>query len=102
VLEEALRLPDGSGGFFMTWVAKGNLWAAIEPGSGRELAGQSATVSSVGYRITVRGAPEGRPSRPRPEQRFREGSRVFRITAVTEADPAGRYLICFASEEVLS
>ena len=69
-LEEAQGVPDGSGGFALTWVVKGTLWAAIEAGAGRERAGESVTVSSVGYRITVRGAREGAPSRPRPEQRM--------------------------------
>ncbi len=102
VLEEAQRLPDGAGGFTLSWVAKGTLWAAVEAGTGRERAGESVTVSSVGYRITVRGAAHGAPSRPKPEQRFREGARIFLITAVTEEGPGGHYLTCFASEEVLS
>jgi head-tail adaptor len=100
VLEGAQRVPDGLGGFALAWVAKGTLWAAVEAASGRERAGESVTVSTVGYRITVRGAPEGAPSRPRPEDRFREGGRIFRITAVSEADAGGRYLTCFAQEEV--
>lgn len=101
-LEEAQRVPDGAGGYVLTWVTLGTLWAAVDAGGGRERAGESVTVSSVGYKITVRGAPDGAPSRPKPEQRLREGARVFRITAVTEADQAGLYLTCFANEEVLS
>jgi head-tail adaptor len=53
----------------------------------------------VTCRITVRGAPVGAEQRPRPDQRFRDGSRLFRILAVTERDAAGRYLLCFAREE---
>ena len=68
-------------------------------GSEREAAG-SLTVSTVPYRITVRAAPQGAPSRPRPDQRFRDGERIFRIVAVTERDPQGAYLECFAREEV--
>jgi head-tail adaptor len=102
LLEEALLAPDGSGGFTQTWVTRGVIWASVDAGTGRERAGESVTVSAVGYRITVRAAPQGAPSRPRPEQRFRDGARVFRITAVTEADEPGHYLTCFAQEEVLS
>ncbi|MCB2095704.1 MAG: head-tail adaptor protein [Rhodobacteraceae bacterium] len=102
VLEEAQRVADGSGGFALNWVALGVLWALVRPGSGRERAGEFVTLSSVGYRITVRAAPENAPSRPKPDQRFREGGRVFRITAVTECDARGHYLTCFAQEEVLS
>ncbi|GAB4384043.1 head-tail adaptor protein [Albidovulum sp.] len=100
VLEEAQRLPDGAGGFALSWVALGSLWGRIEARSGRERAGEFLTLSSVGYRITVRAAPDGAPSRPRPEQRFRVGNRLFKITAVTEAGGEGRYLTCFAEEEV--
>ena len=102
VLEEAQRVPDGAGGFALTWVAKGTLWAAVDAGAGRERAGESVTLSTASYRITVRGAPQGAPSRPRPEQRFRDGTRLFVIAAVTEADGDGRYLTCHATEEVLS
>lgn len=99
VLEEAARVPDGGGGHRLTWVALGTLWGRIEAGAGRERAGEFVTLSSLACRITVRAAAPGAPSRPKPEQRFREGQRLFRITAVTEADAEGRYLTCFAEEE---
>ncbi|NJS38774.1 MAG: head-tail adaptor protein [Rhodobacteraceae bacterium] len=56
--------------------------------------------AAVPYRITVRAAPTGAVSRPKAGQRFREGTRLFPILAVTEADPYGRFLTCFAREEV--
>jgi head-tail adaptor len=102
VLEEPVRVADGAGGFSESWIAKGSLWAEVKSGTGREKAGEFVTVSSTGYRITVRGAPFGAPSRPKPDQRFREGSRIFRITAVSGRDPGQRYLVCFAKEEVPS
>ncbi|MCU9848716.1 head-tail adaptor protein [Defluviimonas sp. WL0024] len=102
VLEEAQRVPDGAGGWSLNWVVLGALWAAVDAGAGGERAGEFLTVSSVSYRITVRGAPQGAPSRPKPEQRFRDGARTFRISAVTEADPVGKYLTCFAQEEVVA
>lgn len=96
-------MPDGAGGFNLIWVAKGTLWAAVEPVTGRERAGEGpVTVSTVSYRVTVQRGAAGAPSRPKPEQRFREGARLLRITAVTEGDAAGRYLTCYATEEVLS
>jgi head-tail adaptor len=98
-LEEVVRTADGAGGFTMTWSAKGQIWADIAPGSGRDTAGEEVTLSTVPYRITVRAAPFAAPSRPRPDQRFREGLRLFRILAVTERDGDARYLTCFAREE---
>ena len=102
VLEDVVQTPDGSGGFSEDWVALGVLWGEVVAGSGREIAGEFVTVSSVPYRITVRGAPVGQQSRPKPDQRFRDGSRLFLIKAVTERDPKAHYLICFAIEEVAS
>ena len=37
---------------------------------------------------------------PVPQQRFRDGARVYNILAVTERDPDGLYLTCFSREEV--
>ncbi|MEO8531242.1 MAG: head-tail adaptor protein [Deltaproteobacteria bacterium] len=102
VLENAVRASDGAGGFVQTWQTLGTLWAQIDAGTGSEGAGQFGTVSAVPYRIVLRAAPVSSPARPRPDQRLREGPRVFRILAVTEWDRAGLYLMCFAREEVLS
>ncbi len=100
VLEAPERLPDGAGGFTTSWVARGEVWAEVRPGTGREKALEFMTVATIPFRITLRAAPEGAPSRPTPEQRFRSGARIFRILAVTEADAGARYLTCFAQEEV--
>ena len=102
VLETPTRVQDGAGGHSESWQALGVLWANIKAGTGREAAGEFVTVSTVPYRIVVRASPEGSPSRPRADQRFRDGNRVFRILAVSEYDPAARYLTCHAREEVLT
>ena len=100
LLEGVVRVADGSGGFTEAWATLGTLWAEIVPGSGRDVAGEEAFFATVPYRITVRGARQGAPSRPKPDQRFRDGARVFVILAVTERDAGGHYLMCFAREEV--
>ena len=100
VLEAPQRVADGAGGFMLIWTALGTLWAEVLPGSGREAAGEEVVLAAVPYRITVRGAPVGSTARPKPEQRFREAGRIFTILAVTERDPAGHHLLCFAREEV--
>ena len=98
-LETRERVPDGAGGFVEAWVALGDHWAELKPGKGRELDRDFVAAMSVPWTITVRAAPVGRASRPRPDQRFREGARAFRILAVAEADRAGRFLTCHALEE---
>lgn len=99
VLETPERVADGAGGYAVVWTELGVLWAELRPGAGRESAGEFLTMSAVPYRIIVRAAPVGSDARPRPEQRFREGTRLFTITAVTEYDRMGHYLSCFAHEE---
>jgi head-tail adaptor len=100
LLEAPVRTPDGAGGFVLGWTGLGLVWADIRSGPSREAAGIGTAVSRVTYRITVRAAPVGAVSRPVSDQRFREGTRVFRILTVAEADPAGRYLVCQTEEEV--
>lgn len=100
VLETPQRVADGAGGFQLTWVERGVLWAELRPGSGREATGEEVLIALTPYRITVRGAPVGSDGRPKPEDRLRDGTRVFTLLAVTEADPRGQYLTCFAREEV--
>lgn len=100
VLEGVVRTPDGAGGFTEIWAALGTLWGEVLPGSGSDTLGEERMLSAVPYRVTVRGAPVGAGGRPKAGQRFREGSRLFLIQAVTERDPQGRYLTCFAREEV--
>ncbi|WP_420863756.1 head-tail adaptor protein [Algirhabdus cladophorae] len=102
VLEQAVQIPDGAGGFNQTWQALGKLWAEVKASSGRVPNGDLGPVSRVNYKITVRAAPHGAESRPQPDQRFTEGSRVFRINAVGESDAHGGYLTCYAHEEVVS
>ncbi|TDE40318.1 phage head closure protein [Antarcticimicrobium sediminis] len=100
LLETPVRLPDGAGGVIESWTPIGALWAEVRPRTGRERAEAGTPVSTMGYRIVVRGAPVGSVQRPTPEQRFRDGARLYRIRAVAERDPAGQFLICFADEEV--
>lgn len=102
VLEAPVRVPDGAGGFSVSWTPRGTVWAAVDARTGRETAGVATPLSRINYRITLRAAPFGAPSRPLPEQRFREGMRIFNIHAVTEADSGARFLVCDAEEETVT
>jgi len=98
VLETPERVADGMGGYRMVWHKLGIVHARMRAGAGAERAGEAGAESVVVWRITLRAAREGDPRRPRPEQRFRTGSRVFRIDAVAEADAQGLWLDCLARE----
>jgi len=99
-LEAPQRASDGAGGFVESWVPLGTLWAQVSARTGREATQSGTAVSRTPLKITVRAAPPGTPERPTAQQRFREGARIFTIQAVAEADGAGRYLTCFAEEEI--
>jgi len=101
VLEARERAADGAGGFSSSWRPLGALWAEVRAASGREDFVAAAPAPRVRYRIIVRGAPVGAPSRPQPGQRLREGVRVFDILTVTEHDAAGFRLEIIAEEGVL-
>lgn len=100
VLEEAVVTPDGAGGHVTTWQSLGTLWVELSAGSGTEQRGSIAPEGSMRFRLITRAAPQGSPQRPRPDQRLREGSRIFTLLAVSETDTAGAYLVCYAREEV--
>lgn len=100
ILEVALRAGDGAGGYAEVWQARGTVWAEMRPGAGREGAAMGAAVAVQPLRVILRGLPVGHDLRPVAGMRFRDGARIFRVLAVTEADAGGRYLTC-ACEEVL-
>lgn len=102
VLETPEREADGSGGHVTLWRPLGTLWADVASRTSREDFVASQPRPRVKYRILVRGAPVGAPSRPRAEQRLREGTRVFDILTVADQAPDGRYLEIFAEEGSLS
>lgn len=100
VLEAVQRTPDGAGGFTEVWTALGEHWVELAPRTGREAGGEALTLSSVPYRIALRAAPFGAPSRPVPGQRFRHGAQILAIHAVAEMAGDPRWLVCIAREEV--
>ncbi|MBJ3761927.1 head-tail adaptor protein [Maribius pontilimi] len=99
-LEAPLRVADGQGGYTQGWETLGTIWAEIAPRTGRSVSGLEVSLSRMSYRITVRAAPQGAPSRPKPGQRLLDGARVFDIQAVTESRAGVKYLDCFAEEEL--
>ncbi|MEL6959879.1 MAG: head-tail adaptor protein [Pseudomonadota bacterium] len=102
VLETPTQVPDGAGGFTAGWTPLGTLWARITARTGRETAAIGGPLSRVSYEIITRGAAPGSEARPLPNQRFREGDRIFLILAVAEDDIDARYLVCTAQEEIVA
>lgn len=98
-LQAAQRISDGAGGYIEQWQTLGTLWAELRAGTGRRAGAQALTVSRVPLRVIVRAAPVLAPSRPQPDQRFRDGARIYRIQAVADYDAEGRFLLCSCLEE---
>ncbi|MCT4609964.1 MAG: head-tail adaptor protein [Pelagimonas sp.] len=99
ILESAMRVPDGAGGYDEVWSALGTLWGQVEARSGRLTNAHGATVSDLSVKITLRGAPVGASNRPVAGQRLRSGDRLFRVDSVSEDNAGGFYLICHCQEE---
>jgi head-tail adaptor len=100
LLEQAQITQDGAGGHATDWHILGTHWTELSPGPAREFRGDIVPEGQMTFRIFLRAAPQDSPQRPRPGQRFRDGSRSFSIIAVSEADPLGAFLICHAREGV--
>lgn len=99
-LEQGDYMPDGLGGYRIVWRRLGWLWGALGTGAGRERRGQVDLASVASWKITLRSARPGDPRRPKPGQRLRHQQRLFLIESVAEHDRDGRWLTCFAREEV--
>jgi SPP1 family predicted phage head-tail adaptor len=94
-LEEAVRTPDGGGGTAVTWQTVAELWAFVRPISGEErllhdqISGRLTHEVWIRYRAGVL-----------PAMRFSQGSRVYEIVAVVEAERRRR-LKCLCEERSL-
>lgn len=101
-IEEGMASDDGYGGQIYQWMELGKHWVSLRPFSGSERPFAGADISLARYKITLRAAPEGSQMRPKPNQRFREGERLFLIETVADLDADGRFIECRVREEVLS
>lgn len=95
VLEAPVETADGTGGVARDHVAVATLWAALEPRAGRGEVDADAAGAVVTHRILLRSGPE-----ITTRHRFRAGGRLFRVIAVRDLDPAGRFLVVEAEEHI--
>ena len=100
VLEAPDRVPDGAGGYRQTWVALGG---DVGRGEARDGAGEARGLRGdlLGALPDLRARRAG--GRPVAARGRSKGSAMAggsnRIHAVTEADPAARFLVCYTYEE---
>jgi SPP1 family predicted phage head-tail adaptor len=96
VLEAPERAGDGGGGADVTWLALGELWAAITPSAGGEGVVAERIAGRISHEIVTRWRVDIAPA-----MRFRSGQRVFEILAVLDVDERRRMLRCLCREELL-
>lgn len=101
VLEAPERVPDGGGGWEVTWQPLGTLWASMRATGAAEREHGARGYGRVTHRVIVRSAPAGSPRRPRADQRFLAGDRVLNVRGVAEAREPG-FLICWCEEGPLA
>jgi SPP1 family predicted phage head-tail adaptor len=94
-LQQEVRLGDGGGGVLLNWEEVAELWAAVEPLSGREtIQGEKVTALQT-YRVRFRCEEYVRTS-----MRIVWQERVLNIRNIRHVDARGRLLEIIAEEGV--
>lgn len=93
-LETAIATADGAGGSMLSWSFVASLWGDVSPLKADERSIGEGLADLVTHRIVVR-----KRSNMTAGDRFRLGTRLFRIKALSDPDEDGRYLACLCEEE---
>ena len=91
VLQAPVETPDGAGGVTRAYQDIAPLWAKLAPFAARGGVVAAARGATVTHRIVIRVRPD-----VTTRQRFRLGTRVFRIVTVREQEPG--FLLIHAEE----
>lgn len=94
-LEQRTSSTDSHGAPLETWTRKREVWAAVQPRSGREFYAQDQTRANVTHMVEIRHDAQVDPS-----WRIKWGTRVLAITAAVP-DPKGTRLSCLCIEQVV-
>lgn len=81
------KVPDGMGGFTVTWTAAATAWAAIWPVSAAETIQAGQAVMTVTHRIRIRYRSVLKPS-----WRISWAGRYFNIVSIIDPNMAHRWL----------
>ncbi|MBV1758134.1 MAG: phage head closure protein [Dethiosulfatibacter sp.] len=92
-IESRSKTQNSYGELLDTWTPLKNIWAGIDPLSGRDFVAAKADQSEISHEITVR---DGKDIKPNMRVVF--GSRIFDIKAVLNINEAGREYVIMANE----
>lgn len=96
VLEDVSRTGDGGGGAIETWIPVAEVWAAIATMGGDERLEAEQLAGRLTHRVRCRFRGDVRPA-----MRFRHGTRLLEIVAITDQDERHRFLDCLCRETEL-
>ncbi len=92
-IEAPGEVPDGAGGVKRNWVEGDAVWASIEAiGGGFRFAAERAA-QTITHRLSMRWRDDLTPL-----HRLRNGTRVYEIRSVHDADMERRFLVALTSE----
>mgnify|MGYP005840717971 CR=1 FL=1 len=91
--QEAIKADDGYGGKPETWVNRFEVWAKIEPLSGREYFFAHQIQAEVTHRITTRYRRD-----VKEDMRISAGSRIFEIESILDLYEAHKFLEILCTE----
>lgn len=94
-LEAPVRTEEEGGAASVAWTTVADVFAAITPGSGRELVAADGTAARATHAILIRWRPGVLPA-----MRFSGAGRVFDIHAVLDRDERRHWLECLCEERL--
>jgi SPP1 family predicted phage head-tail adaptor len=94
-LETPERTDAGGGGATVTWSSLGQIYARIEPASGREIVEADGVTARVTHSILIRHRTD-----IGSHMRFAAGPRIFDIKSVRETGGHRRWLECHCEEHL--
>ena len=92
-LQYPTRVPNGTGGYTLSWVDNATLWAAIWPVSATEQVKGQAEIMLISHRIQIRYRRV-----LKADWRICYGDRFFNIVSITDPDMAHEYLEILCKE----
>lgn len=93
VLQYSTRIPDGMGGFTVTWADAASVWAAIWPVSAVEAIKANQTSMTITHRIRIRYR-----SMIKASWRISYAGRYFNVVSIIDPNTAHRWLDLMCKE----
>ncbi|WP_051566948.1 phage head closure protein [Herminiimonas sp. CN] len=99
-LQQRSTAQDAYGAQVDTWTTLGDLWASIEPLTGRELMAAQAVQSEVSHKITIRYQAQFANPQQVAAMRISYQGRMFNIHASMDIEEAHKIIEILATEGV--